>query len=188
MNEPRSSRPPRRARVLLAVVLVCALAPLACTRKIAPPTAPDPVLGPARTPDSVQVIFSSGCALTDCHGGSFPAAGLLLTPDSSYARLVDKPSNSCDPLARVRPFEPDSSCLVKRLTGEVFPQMPLIGSITAEELATIVHWIEQGAPPTYEVLARSRQPEPPAGSGARPRLLALHAARAAAGHSPGAAH
>jgi hypothetical protein len=104
----------------------------------------------------VQAVFDRSCAASECHSGRFPAAGLDLSRDSSYARLVDVPSFACDPLVRVRPYRPDSSCLVQRLSGEVGPQMPAGGTITAAELATIRHWIEVGAPPTRVTLASAR--------------------------------
>jgi hypothetical protein len=118
-----------------------------CSRKVLPPEDDESPDGPPRTPLAVQTILSLSCALVDCHAGPYAAAGMNLSADSSYSHLVNIPSASCDQMARVRPFVPDSSCVIKRLSGEVNPRMPLGGSITVAEQATIRAWIEQGAPP-----------------------------------------
>ena len=119
------------------------LAHLGCTEKVPAPSAPRPQ--PAVVPDSVQVIFTASCAFSGCHAGSDPAGGLDLTQERAYGALVGVASNSCGPLSRVKPFQPDSSCLVKRVEGQVTPQMPPGGSLTSGEQAVIRGWIQQGA-------------------------------------------
>lgn len=116
---------------------------LGCTEKVPAPSAPRPQ--PAVVPDSVQVIFTANCALSGCHAGGAPAGGLDLTGERAYGALVGVASNSCAPLLRVKPYQPDSSCLVKRVEGQVTPQMPLGGSLTSGERAVIRGWIQQGA-------------------------------------------
>ncbi len=130
---------------------------VACTRKV---TAPVPFSPPVSfvVPDSVQSIFDDNCV--GCHAGASPAGGLDLSPDSSFAALVDVPSLSCSPLVRVRPSEPDNSCLMLRLTGATTPQMPLGGQLTTAQIDVVRGWIEQGAGPaivTFQTLASTRR-------------------------------
>ena len=117
----------------------------ACTQKIPLPNAPGPPPPPV-TPDSVQAIFDGNCAFSGCHGGSAPVAGLDLSAAHSYRLLVDIPSQTCTSLLRVKPFKPDSSCVIKRLTGEVPPQMPP-GGLSTAQVNVIRNWITEGARP-----------------------------------------
>ncbi len=149
-----------RVATLLGIAVAVMLLQSACTQKVPPPNAPGPSPPPV-TPDSVQVIFDDNCAFSGCHGGSDPAAGLDLSAALSYQMLVDVPSQACASLLRVKPFKPDSSCLIKRLTGEVAPQMPPGSSLTAAQVAVIRGWIQQGAgpapPPAGPALRVSRE-------------------------------
>ncbi len=133
-----------RVAALLGIAVAVMLLQSACTQKVPPPNAPGPSPPPV-TPDSVQVIFDDNCAFSGCHGGSDPAAGLDLSAARSYAMLVGVPSQTCGSLLRVKPFKPDSSCLIKRLTGEVAPQMPIGGSLSAAQVNVIRNWIAEGA-------------------------------------------
>ena len=143
LRPARRSPGPLGAATLLAWSMLGLLAHLGCTEKVPAPSAPRPQL--AVVPDSVQVIFTANCALSGCHAGSDPAGGLNLTRERAYEALVGVASNSCAPLSRVKPFQPDSSCLVKRVEGQVTPQMPPGGSLTSGEQAVIRGWIQQGA-------------------------------------------
>ena len=130
----------------LGIAVAVMLLQSACTEKVVPPNAPGPP-PPSVTPDSVQVIFDGSCAFSGCHGGSAPAAGLDLSAAHSYRMLVDVPSQACASLLQVKPFKPDSSCVIKRLTGEVPPQMPIGGSLSAAQVNVIRNWIAEGAKP-----------------------------------------
>ena len=142
----------RRRLPVLALsgsVLLSLLAALGCTEKITLPTAgggPAPVFV---TPDSIQDIFNSRCI--SCHSAAGgPAGGMDLSAESSYAAIVDVPSNACAPLDRVEPGDPANSCLVQRIEGTVAPRMPL-GSpmpLQASQITRIRNWITQGAPGT----------------------------------------
>jgi mono/diheme cytochrome c family protein len=133
------------ALILLLAALLAAAA-LGCTTKVKMPSQPADG-GTPQTPDSVQAIFDANC--TRCHGGASPRAGMDLSAGHSYAALVNVLSFACDPLDRVKPFEPDNSCIVKRIEGTVAPQMPLNATpLTATAIATIRNWIAHGAPAT----------------------------------------
>jgi hypothetical protein len=118
----------------------------------APPSSP-PVPGAMLLPDSIQAIFTESCAYQGCHAGPRPMAGLDLSPERAYATLVDVPSVSCPSRLRVRPGQPDSSCLIDRLSGRVEPMMPLAGWLPTDSRTIVVRWIESGAP---GVASRSR--------------------------------
>lgn len=150
-----------RARRLLATTAAFVTAMyvgLGCTTKFHAPTgAPGGGGGPVlvfRTPDSVQAIFDNPTygPCTSCHSGSGAPGGEDLSADSSYAVLVDRPAgtDACSGLMRVRRFNPDSSCLMRRLDGRAQPQMPLTGPpfLTAADTLIIYHWIKAGAPGT----------------------------------------
>jgi len=138
-------------RLAALAILVSTLASLAgqqgCTTKVHP-MAPPPTVTHV-TPDSIQVIFDDNCAVTGCHTQPDPHAGMDLSRGASYAALVGVPSLACTGLLRVKPFSPDSSCLIKRITGAVLPQMPkLAAPLPDTTIARIRNWIQDGAPAT----------------------------------------
>ena len=149
-----------RVAARLGIAVAMMMLQSACTEKVPLPNAPGPPR-PLVTPDSVQVIFNDNCAFSGCHGSSSPAAGLDLSASHSYDALVGVSSQTCGSLSRVTPFKPDSSCLIKRLTGEVTPRMPPGGSsLTGAQVTAIRGWIQQGAgpasPPAAPTLRVSR--------------------------------
>jgi hypothetical protein len=131
--------------IVFSAASVVLLALGACTTKFKPLV---PVLGPLETPDSVQAIFSANCAETPgCHTGPTPTGDQDLSAGKSYAMIVDHVSSACAPLMRIRPFYPDSSCIMERITGRVQPQMPLGGPYLAPaDTSIIFNWIKVGAP------------------------------------------
>lgn len=83
----------------------------------------------------VRPILMSRCA--SCHGGQ---AGLYV---DSYETLLAGGSQG----PAVVPEDPGASLLLKRITGEVRPLMPLGGpKLRSSEIATIETWISEGAP------------------------------------------
>jgi hypothetical protein len=135
------------SRRLVALALFGALAltlAMGCTKKVhLPPNAPV-AIGPTVTPDSVQAIFTANCI--SCHSGPFAPAGMDLSADSSYAKIVGIISIKCNPLKRIEPFQPDNSCLVLRIEGAVTPRMPLGGvSLAPADINRIRNWVLQGA-------------------------------------------
>ena len=92
----------------------------------------------AQTPTTwtdVASIFSDNC--TRCHG-SGGRAGLNL---SSYATAIAGSNNGPVLVAG----DPDNSLLVRRIRGEITPQMPRGAAPLSEaEIAMIVAWINGG--------------------------------------------
>ncbi|PCC70136.1 hypothetical protein SAMN02745121_03543 [Nannocystis exedens] len=96
---------------------------------------------------AVQPIFSGSCS---CHAGAQPAAGLSLAAGESYAALVGVESSQAPGVLRVAAGSPESSFLVEKIlpgpsTGQ---QMPIGGSLSEGQVATITAWIAAGAPET----------------------------------------
>jgi hypothetical protein len=101
----------------------------------------------------VRPIFVKRCATGGCHSLGMQQAGLVLTADSAYAALVDRPSTLRSGLVRVRPFHADSSWLIDMVGPDAErrggrPRMPLASTpLTPNQIATLVNWIDQGARP-----------------------------------------
>lgn len=88
---------------------------------------------------TVGQIFADNC--TRCHGGATPRAGLNL---STYASAIAGSANGPVLIAG----NPAGSLLMRRITGEVPPQMPRGGAapLSAETIAVIAAWITAGMP------------------------------------------
>jgi hypothetical protein len=97
----------------------------------------------------VQPIFTNNCANMACHGNVAPKEGLKLVAGSSWASLVDVPSNQCAQRSRVAPGDSNSSYLIDKLQGLDMcfgTRMPKASpALSGEEMATISEWICRGA-------------------------------------------
>jgi hypothetical protein len=97
----------------------------------------------------VQPIFTVSCASASCHGGSSPKGGMDLTSGSAHAALVGVTSLQCSSLKRVEAGSPSKSYLVQKIEGSgscfVNQKMPIGGSLTSPQIATIKAWIKAGA-------------------------------------------
>ncbi|MGD9739451.1 MAG: c-type cytochrome domain-containing protein [Bauldia sp.] len=93
---------------------------------------------PAPTWAQIGPIFAANC--TGCHGQG-GRAGLNL---SSYATAVAGSNNGPVLIAG----NPADSLLMKRITGEIPPQMPRGGNppLSADTIALIAAWITAGLP------------------------------------------
>lgn len=95
-------------------------------------------------------VFSPSCALSGCHAGAGPAAGLDLGVGAARANLVRVPSSERSDLYRVLPRDPAASYLVKKLRGDpdiAGSRMPLDRPpLGASHLQLVSDWIERGAP------------------------------------------
>ena len=103
---------------------------------------------PVDFPTEITPIFESRCALSGCHGppASSAAAAMVLAPDSAYEAIVGVSSLS-SAKKRVEPGDPASSFLYDRITASNgSSRMPPIGDpLSADEIALVRCWIEQGA-------------------------------------------
>jgi hypothetical protein len=95
-------------------------------------------------------VFTPSCTGAGCHSAGSQAGGLVLEAGQAFDSLVtngDSNNPACPPL-RVDPGNPDNSCLVQRIQGDVMPQMPLVGGPLPQALIDdIREWITNGANP-----------------------------------------
>lgn len=94
-------------------------------------------VGHAQTYDDVAPILATRCAM--CHSGANAAAGLAL---DSLAGLLQGGRNG----AVVVPGAPGKSELMRRLTGEKQPRMPMTGPpfLSDDEIQRFERWIAGG--------------------------------------------
>lgn len=112
------------------------------------PIAEGPGGGLAPTFSSIQArIFTPIC--TQCHAGASAPLGFSLEAGVSYGNLVNVPSVEVPTLMRVKPGQPDSSYIVRKLEGGpgiVGGRMPLgLPPLAAEEIGALRSWIAAGA-------------------------------------------
>jgi len=88
----------------------------------------------------IQPVFDASCAVSGCHMGMTPPAGLRLM---SYAHLMEGGQSG----QVVIPYQPDSSILVQRIEGTITPRMPFNGPpyLPDSTIQMIRTWIAQGA-------------------------------------------
>lgn len=114
---------------------------------------PDVVVAQPSFAADIQPIFNKRCVVGGCHTLGAQQGALALDASVSYDQLVDVPaSTSVDPFLRVAPGNASDSWLVRRLSADPVPRegqprMPLAATpLTDNQIATIVNWIDQGAP------------------------------------------
>jgi hypothetical protein len=144
-----------RSSANAVALLVLATVSLGCATFDAPvdPTggAPDTLVPNPSFSADVVPIFEKRCALGGCHTIATHQAGLTLAPSAAYASLVGAQSSLRPSVQRVRPLDPSQSWLVTMISADDnarlgIPRMPLAKQpLTANQIATIVRWIEQGA-------------------------------------------
>lgn len=98
----------------------------------------------------VRPIFERRCGIGGCHSVATRQAGLVLTADSAYAALVNRPSAFRPQELLVKPGDAANSWLIVMITDDprrgTLPRMPLgSGPLTQNQIGTIVNWVNQGA-------------------------------------------
>ena len=112
---------------------------------------PDVVVATPSFSADIQPIFDRRCSIGGCHSLATAQAGLILVTGRSYESLVGVPSRIRPQFARVAPFDPASSWLVRMIGDDPAARfgrqrMPLSSMpLTDNQIATIVNWIQQGA-------------------------------------------
>ena len=107
----------------------------------------------AATWGDVRAIFNAaGCAVAGCHGSSSPSGNLgnLTNENTGYNELLNEDVDCAGSFfeARVVPFEPEESFLVAKIQGfhDCGSPMPLVGSLSQDDIQAIRSWIIDGAP------------------------------------------
>ncbi len=108
------------------------------------PDGPLPVS--SRFSDLEQRVFSVTCAVSGCHAGSNPQAGMDLSAGKAYDALVNIPSLNFPTQRRVAPGQSGESVLIAVLRRTVQPAMPPAGPIASGIVDSIAVWIDRGAP------------------------------------------
>lgn len=115
---------------------------------------PDVVVEDPSFPLDVQPIFTRRCATGGCHTVASHQRDLILAEGYAYDEIVNRPSMlSSQGLPLVDPGNPANSWLVRMISAdevarEGHPRMPLASTpLTPNQIATIVNWIVDGAPP-----------------------------------------
>ena len=100
----------------------------------------------------IQPIFNRRCAIGGCHTVLSRKAELVLQQGYAYDSIVNVPAFLDPGFLRVEPGNATDSWLVRMIgpddnARQGFARMPL-GShpLTPNQIATIVNWIENGAP------------------------------------------
>ena len=101
----------------------------------------------------VQPIFTRRCTVGGCHTLASEQGGLALEPSVAYDELVGVAAiSSVDGYLRVEAGNAADSWVIRRLHANPtlrngLPRMPLAATpLTDNQIATIVNWIDQGAP------------------------------------------
>jgi hypothetical protein len=142
----------RSATALAAAVALVALG-CADFDSLIDPTggAPDELVATPSFSANVVPILEKRCSVGGCHSFATRQAALVLTPDAAYDALVGVPAALRPSAVRVRPSDPSGSWLVAMIGADDaarqgFSRMPLATQpLTANQITTIVRWIEQGA-------------------------------------------
>ena len=89
-------------------------------------------------------IFAESCTQPTCHGAVESAAALNLEDPNLEAQLIGIGAGTCDGRIRVVPGSPDESLLVEKLANDTpscGDRMPIIGALSAAEIACVRDWI-----------------------------------------------
>lgn len=141
----------RRTTVGAAALMAAALA---CTDFAAPRPVvlPDVLVPNPSFERDIQPIFTARCATASCHNLATQQLGLNLEAGHAYDAIVDEDSPTSHDLAYIRPFQPDSSWLVRMIqadpAGRFFVERMPLGRtpLTDNQIATIINWVNAGAP------------------------------------------
>ena len=130
-------------------VLLLALAAAACgTQKS--PTEPLGPVDPTATFTRVQMeVFTPSCALSGCHAGGSPQAGMDLSAGRSYSQIVGVKATESTRL-RIAPADVAGSYLLSKVAGDATitgSRMPLGGPYLSDATQKLLaDWVRRGAP------------------------------------------
>jgi hypothetical protein len=111
------------------------------------PETPETVKEDPSFSQDIQPIFTSSCALSNCHNAT-AQAGLVLLQGQAYNNIVNVNSTQDPSKKRVEPGKADNSYLVIKIEGRqtVGGRMPLGGAaLSSARIQNIKNWINRGA-------------------------------------------
>ena len=95
---------------------------------------------------NVQDLFNGNCVR--CHQGVTAPGGLVLLPGQAHGNIVNVASTEYPQWQRVQPGNRAVSWLYEKITNATPPVGSKMGSLSADEIALIGTWIDQGATAT----------------------------------------
>jgi len=111
------------------------------------PETPEAVKEDPSFSQDIQPIFTSSCALSNCHNAS-AQAGLVLLQGQAYNNIVNVNSTQDPSKKRVNPEKANNSYLVIKIEGRqtIGERMPLGGAaLSSTRIQNIKNWINRGA-------------------------------------------
>lgn len=114
---------------------------------------PDVVVAVPSFSQHIAPIMERRCTIGGCHTVLSRQSGLVLTRDSAHAALVGQPSRIRAGEVLIRSGDALNSWLIVMLRDDATrrdgaSRMPLgSGPLTANQIATLVNWIDRGATP-----------------------------------------
>lgn len=121
----------------LAIAILIGGLYTSCRKDVGPLVVPPAVTTPVSFRNDVQPIFNASCI--SCHNASHQY--LQLDSCCSYYELFFTGSSA----PYIDTLTPSNSLLIKRMTGEIGPTMPLTGQLPQDQIDLVLRWIEEGA-------------------------------------------
>jgi len=137
-----NKRYPLSVAVVIASVLVVIAA---CSDSIVSDIPDDTQPVAARFSEIEQRVFAVSCALSGCHVGPTPQAGMDLSAGKAYSSIVNVPSLFYPNQSRVQPGDAEASVLLQVLRRQLQPVMPPTGPLSSAIVDSIAVWIDSGA-------------------------------------------
>jgi hypothetical protein len=126
----------------------------ACTDFAAPDEVvlPDVLVANPSFEEDIQPILTARCATASCHNLATQQMGLNLEAGHAYGEIVEVDSPNAPGFKYIRAGDADNSWLVRMIQADptrrfARPRMPLGRTpLTENQIATIINWVNAGAP------------------------------------------
>lgn len=137
----------KQFKILLFLSFVTALMFVSCSEHIVSECEPDekgePPMG-ASFAEIQEQVFTTSCATSGCHGGTFHNSPNL-EAGQSFDNIVNVKSKN-NSIEYIKPGDSKGSLIIKRMTStDGFTKMPPTGSIDQAIIDSIAVWIDNGA-------------------------------------------
>ena len=141
---------PARTKPFYLIIILLILAGIGCggNNFVINPGGSSAKENPSFSQDIQKIFDNRGCTTAGCHDIGSHLLGLVLTPDSSYLKLVNVTSSENTAKKLVMPSDTAQSYLVDKVSGtqSTGDRMPLgQPPLTSIEIQNIKNWISKGA-------------------------------------------